>query len=221
MRIAIMGDSFTLSYEKTWLELICKENNLEILHTVGFAGQSNYKIYENFKNVIMSNPDIILFVMTDYTRLFHPTEAITYSILTDENMFIKSEKIYNAAKLYYEHLYQNNFAKEIDRLLINEIQKICKLKKIKLIMIPAFFNGHYDKTYGLWILCNDGLTQCSKIDYKKYSGKEFNSIHDYRINHFSPNGHQILANNIIPHIKKYITTDQEFHISLIFPELFA
>ena len=101
------------------------------------------------------------------------------------------------------------------------MQNTCKQKNIKLINIPCFEHDHIEKFYGLWIISGQGLMECSKIDHKKTFNSEMIAHHDPRPNHFSPNGHQVLIQHVIPHIKTYINSDQEFHISLLFPELFA
>jgi hypothetical protein len=224
MRVAIIGDSFTHTYKNTWIEQVCNELSLEVIHQVGFRGQSQYKIYLDFLEVVKNNPDIIICCHTEHSRTYHPTEVIHYNILNYYDNFskiIKSKEIINAAKEYYLHIYDEGFSKFIHNSIIDNMQKICKKNNIKLINIPCFDHDHIIKNYGLWFLTNDGLIVCSREDYKKVNSVVWTNIHDNRLNHFSSHGHQILANNIIPHIKTYINSDQEFHISLLFPELFA
>ena len=216
MKIAIMGDSFTSSYKGTWLEKLCNSLGLKLLSQQGYGGQSEYRIYRNFKEVISISPDIILCCHTHHARLYHPHEPVTSSYEG-----INNPDVINASQEYFNHLYDDNFAREIQNLLIKDMQNTCKQKNIKLINIPCFEHDHIEKFYGLWIISGKGLISCSMVDYEKTFGKEWLSHIDPRPNHFSQNGHKILENNIIPHIKTYITTDQDFHISLIFPELFA
>ena len=217
MRIAITGDSFTYHYKKTYLEKICETLNLELVSHQGFAGQSEYRIYKNFQEILKLNPDIILCCHTHHARLYHPYEPVTSSY-----QGIKNQDVVNASKEYFEHLYDDNFAQEIQNLLIKDMQNICKEKSIKLINIPCFEHSHLDKKSGLWIISSQGLMECSKVDYKKLYDKDWeNQYFDERLNHFSQHGHDILSNNIIPHIKSYITNDIDFHVALLFPELFA
>ena len=220
MRVAIIGDSYTYSYKDTYLETICHELNLEVIHQVGFRGFSQYKIYLEFLEIIKNNPEIIICCHTEHSRFYHPTEQIkkNYNPLINYN-----KNFCNAVNEYFIHIYNEDFSKFIHNLIIYEMQKICKEKNIKLINIPCFEHNHIVKNYGLWILANDGIASCSNIDYKREFDQDlWTLINDAKLlNHFSSHGHQVLANNIIPHIKTYITSDQEFHISLLFPELFA
>jgi len=197
MRVAIIGDSFTHTYKNTWIETICNNLNLEVIHQVGFRGQAQYRIYLEFLEIIKNNPDVIICCHTEYTRFYNKDGSREW-LLDDEN-----------------------FGKYIFSSILRDMQEICKQHNIKLVNIPCFDHDFIDKTYGLWLTSNGGLVNCSRADYNKLYNKDWTTFSDPRLNHFSPTGHQILANNIIPHIKKYITTDQEFHISSLFPELFA
>jgi hypothetical protein len=197
MRVAIIGDSFTHTYKDTWIEKVCNELNLTVIHHAGFRGQAQYRIYLEFLQVLRNNPDVIICCHTEHTR-FYNKNANREWLLDDED-----------------------FSKYIFKSILRDIQEICKQRNIKLINIPCFEHDFVEKTYGLWLISTGGIVNCSRADYNRVYGEDWTSFQDPRLNHFSTNGHQILANNIIPHIKTYITTDQEFHISLIYPELFA
>jgi hypothetical protein len=217
MRIAITGDSFTSTYRETYLQQICNDVNLQVISCQGFSGQSEYRIYRNFHEILKLDTDVILCCHTHHSRLYHPYEPVTSSYHG-----IKNEDVVEASQKYFEHLYDDNFAREIQNLLIKDMQNICKQKNIKLINIPCFDHSHIDKFYGLWILSGQGLMECSKVDYKRDNNKEWENQHyDYRPNHFTKNGHNVLANNIIPHIKSYLNNNMDFHVTLLFPELFA
>jgi hypothetical protein len=222
MRVAIMGDSFTLDYKNTWIEKVVTELNLTLESCVGFSGQSQYTIYKHFLDVINKNPDVIIICHTDYSRLYHPTEIIHRSFMDTKHSdhLVKNKEVLEAARQYYFHFFDETYANLVYSCLIQKMQEMCKEKNIKLINLLSF-NSHPTMKYGLWFTCEGGLVDCSKADFIRTYRKEWQSFKDTRSNHFSPNGHQVLANNIIPHIKTYITTDQEFHISLLFPELFA
>ena len=122
---------------------------------------------------------------------------------------------------YYSYLYDESLAKFLYVSVIEKMQKICKERNIKLVNIPCFEHNFIDKIYGLWLSCEGGLINCSRVDYSREYDKNWTIFEDPRLNHFSPHGHQVLANNIFSHIKTYITTDQECHTVLLFPELFA
>jgi len=187
MRIAITGDSFTHSYHDTWIEKLCKELNLELVVCYGFRGQSQFKIYQNFLQLLTKQTDIILVCHTEYMRL------------------------------YNEGVIDKDFALIIQKLLIKDMQEHCSLRNIKMINIPCFEHDIIDKNYGLWFLAPGGLISCSKADAPEWKDK----MNDKRLNHFSPRGHEIIANSIIPHIRNYINTDQQFHIVSLYPEIFS
>ena len=217
-----MGDSFTQYYKSTWIEKVVNELGLTLNTCVGFAGQSQYRIYKHFLEEIKTKPDVIFICHTDYSRLYHPTEVIHKQFVETENSnhLIKNKNVLEAAKQYYNYLYDDDFANLTYNMLVEKIQETCKERNIKLINIPSF-SSNPPTNYGLWFLSYEGLTGCSKRDYKRQTGIELNHFHDNRLNHFSPRGHEIMANNIIPHIRNYINTDQQFHIANLYPEYFA
>ena len=196
MRVAIIGDSFTHTYKNTWVENICTSLGLTVIHQVGHRGLSQYKLYLEFLEILKNNPDIIVCCHTEYSRFYDPLDN-------------------------KERILDDSFGKYIFNCILRDMQEICKKNNIKLINMPCFEHNFIDKTYGLWLSSAGGLVDCSRADYNRVYGEDWTTFSDPRLNHFSPTGHQILANNIIPHIKTYITTDQDFHTVLLFPELFA
>lgn len=196
MRVAIIGDSFTHTYKDTWIETVCNELDLTVIHQAGFRGQAQYRIYLEFLEILKNNPDIIVCCHTEYSRFYDPLDN-------------------------KERILDDSFGKYIFNCILRDMQEICKKNNIKLINMPCFEHNFIDKTYGLWLLSNNGIVDCSRADYKREFSKDWTTFEDSRLNHFSPHGHQVLAQNIIPHIKTYITTDQDFHTVLLFPELFA
>jgi len=197
MRVGIIGDSFSHSYKNTWIEKVCNELNLTVIHQSGFRGQAQYRIYLEFLEIVKNNPDVIICCHTEYTRFYNKDSSREW-LLDDES-----------------------FGKYIFNCILRDMQEICKQRNIKLIHIPCFEHDFIDKTYGLWFLCDGGLVNCSRADYNREYNKNWTTFEDPRLNHFSQHGHQILANNIISHIKTYITTAQELHTVLLFPQLFA
>jgi hypothetical protein len=223
MKTAIIGDSFTYTYKDTWIEEIVNQCDLTLSSSVGFSGMSQYTLYKNFLQVINEKPDIILICHTEHSRLYHSKEIIHKWFFNEEDKpnLVKNKEILEASRQYYLHLYDEDFSRFTYACMVEKMQKICKQNNIKLINIPCFEHEFIDKNYGLWILSDSGLINCSRADHRREYERDWIDISDPRTNHFSPIGHQVLANNIIPHIKTYITTDQEFHAVLLFPELFA
>lgn len=222
MQVAIIGDSFTHTYKDTWIETVCNECNLEVIHQIGFSGQSQFRIYLEFLEIIKKNPDIIISCYTQPSRLYHPLLQTYPNAVFEQkwNVFLKEvsnkKEILTALEGYYLHLYQENFAQQVFKFIVNDMQKMCKERKIKLINIPCFPHDFVEYNYGLWINSAGGLVECAGRQMKNHENKAH-----LEKNHFLPHGHEILANALIPHIKTYITTDQEFHISLLYPEIFA
>lgn len=226
MRVAIIGDSFTQNFKNTWIELLCTALDLKVVYHVGHGGHSQFKVYQSFLEVINLDIDVIIYVQTERSRLYNNLWPLNTSLVFYDafSSIIGDLNIKKAANQYYSYLYDDDYAKINDKLLIKDVQEQCKKRNVKLINIPAFDHDHLEKNYGLWILVNFGLNTLCRVDYEKYTGKRWgdgNFQDSDRINHFSPLGHKILAENIIPHIKAYIDSDQEFHIALLFPELFA
>ena len=225
MRVAIIGDSFTHTYKDTWIETVCNELDLTVIHQAGFRGQAQYRIYLEFLEIIKNNPDIIVCCHTEYNRVYHESETIHKwygETKEDISHLVRNKEVLEAARQYYFHLYDDKFSNFIFCCIVEKMQETCKQRNIKLVNIPCFNHDLIDKTYGLWLLSASGLVDCSKIDYiREFNKNQMTNVHDPRLNHFSPHGHQVLAQNIIPHIKTYITTDQECHTVLLFPELFA
>ena len=225
MKTAIIGDSFTYTYKDTWIETVCNELDLQVIHQVGHRGMAQYKIYLEFLEIIKNNPEIVICCHTEHSRFYHSSETIhKWFAQTDKDIshLVKNKEVLEASRQYYFHLYDENFSRFTYACIIDKMQKICKQRNIKLINIPCFEHEFIDKDYGLWLSCDGGLINCSRTDYNRvYGTEQMTAVHDPRLNHFSPNGHQVLANNIIPHIKTYITTDQKTHTVLLFPELFT
>ena len=217
MFVAIMGDSFVKDYKNTYLENIVIECGLQLVSHQGFPGQSQYKIWENFHSVLHRKPQVVIVVHTEHSRLYHPTVPINPNIenFTFDNRV--NPEIIAAAQMYYEHLYDDVHSFNMYQLMINDIQNKCQQLDIKLINIPAFNSTFVNKFYGLWLVSDMGLAGCSKADYPDWGG----NMLDSRINHFSPSGHRILADNVIPHIKSYLTNPEDLAIHMLHPQYFG
>jgi hypothetical protein len=217
MLAAIIGDSFVKDYQGTYLENIVTDCDLELISHAGFPGHSQYKIWENFHQILARKPQVVIMVHTEYSRLYHPTIPINPNI--EHFTFDQSVRpeIISAAQMYYEHLYDANYSFNVYQLLIQDIQNKCQQLGIKLINIPAFDSANINKFYGLWLVSEIGLSGCSKADWPDWHS----NMLDTRVNHFTPAGHQILANNAIPHIKNYLKNNTDLEIHMIHPQYFG
>jgi hypothetical protein len=196
LTLAIVGDSFTEHYSNTYLEIIAKSLNISVIDHIGYPGGSQYKIYKTFLSQIEKSPDIILCVHTDSSRLYHDKLSIN-RVTVKHKLNTKSpidKDIYLAADYYYKYLHNIELSKFTHNLIIREMQRICNIKNIKMINIPAFSNDYLDKDYGLWLLINpNGLaTQAKKCKF-----------HEVIKNHLDKENHELIAKNFIPHIKDY------------------
>ena len=216
MKIAIIGDSFALHYTNTWFEKIVNGCNLELSTQVGFPGMSEYKIYKKFKDILnlKTLPDIILICHTEPSRLYHPKYSVRPQLSTGPEILLKDFR--DAVQKYYDHLYDEEFAKEIYKFLLTDIQNICKDKKIKLINVPCFQHDFLDKKYGLWLTVDGGLVTLTSHTRED---KEYDSS-ILRLNHFDATEHDIIAADIIPCINNFINGDKEFDSVSILTEGF-
>lgn len=198
LKVTIVGDSFTEFYEDTYLEIICNELNLSVIDHVGFSGGSQYKIYKNFLSQLEKSPDIMICVHTEPSRLYH--EKFCMNAYTVERIMksktILNRDIYEAADKYYKYLYNDESSKFYYNLAISDMQRLCKIKNIKMINIPAFYNKYVTKFYGLWLSVQPSglLTHANKTDFLNISNLK---------NHLTLEGHKVLANDFLPHIKNY------------------
>jgi len=216
MRVAIVGDSFAQCYDNTVYERIVKECGLTLVDCRGFSGHSQYKIYTEYMNLI-DRTDVIICCHTEYSRLYHPRYSINPHLKTfnhDDNM---DKNVVLAAEQYYYYLYNEDYAKTTYKLLIDDMQRVAQNRGIKVIHLPGFDIDFINQSYGLWFNCRGGFTALSRADLPNWDS----SVPDMRPNHFSERGHNILAEHMMPHIKSYLGGDFQYHVALLFPELFS
>jgi len=230
--ITIVGDSFAQYYEDTYLEKICKSLSLEVIDHSGFPGGDQFKIYQRFLQQIEQKPDVMLCCHTGYDRLYHPKFSVqryfdpqTFKFLkvlkakTKEEETPEYQLIVDAAQQYYEHLYNDNYMSTMQKLMIDDMQRKCRERGIKMINLPCFDATFLDKQYGLWCISEPkGLMHLSRIEDPTWQ----THISDKRKNHFLPRGHEILAQELIPHIDQLIKSDDKdfFRITLLYPHHF-
>ena len=116
MRVAIIGDSFTHTYNDTWIENICKELNFNVVFHVGHRGHSQFKIYKSFLDCLNLNPDVIIYVYTAYSRLYNERYPLSTNTVFQSAFanIISNPELKKATQHYYNHLYDDSFAKTID-----------------------------------------------------------------------------------------------------------
>jgi hypothetical protein len=205
MKTTIIGDSYAYYYEDTFLEKICESAKLTIVDQIGFPGHSQFKIYKNFLKQLEKSPDIMICLHTECTRLFHEDLGINFASVSQKKF--QQHKfdpdVCEAAEMYYAHLHNLEYAETVHKLMINDMQKLCRDRNIKMINIPCFHHKYVDKNYGLWLSVEpNGLYTFSKLDNPIPIPLALDTRGQK--NHFTESGHETVANIFLSHIKKYI-----------------
>ena len=130
--IGFFGDSFCEEYycrtgNKTYIQMLADHYDAKIV-SLGKGGSSIWDVLLNqLDPFIQSNsiPDICVFVWTEHARLFHQTvRNINFSSVEDNTGLI-----WNAAKEFYHHLYNNN---------LSIVQYVAGLRYIDDVVISSF-----------------------------------------------------------------------------------
>lgn len=208
LKVAIVGDSFSHYYEDTYLEFLCNDLDLDVVDHIGFKGGSQYRIYKRFLSQLDKNPDIIICIHTEFARLYLQDFCINYTAVEKKmkTAFTLNKDIYEAADKYYKYLYNDESSKFYHNLTIVEMQRLCKIKNIKMINIPAFYNKYINKYYGLWLSIQpEGLLSFANLtDIKNIK------------NHLTNDQHIFLSKKFLPYIKKYIYEETDTFINIKF-----
>jgi hypothetical protein len=216
-KAVIIGDSFTQHYTDTYLEYIVMGCELTLVQHKGFPGQSQYRIYQAFREGLQKNPDVMILVHTEYSRLYHPAQALNPHLEHLTMSETADPDIISAAKQYYQHIYDDEYHRSMYQLMLTDMQNKCRERGIKMINMPAFNSEFIDKFYGLWFVSDVGLTSLSRADFPSWDS----AVPDQRRNHFTEKGHDILAQNTLPHIVTYLGSDEPFHLHIISPVYFS
>ena len=212
LKVTIVGDSFTEFYEDTYLEKICNNLNLKVIDHVGFRGGSQYRIYKKFLSQLEKSPDIMICVHTESSRLYKDNYCINSSTAkyfntnpSADRITNKPPEVYKAADSYYRHIYNEECSKFFHNLTISDMQKLCNIKNIKMVNIPAFYNSYINKHYGLWLSIQpDGLltisNKCMNLEKKSFIFEDYKNLK----NHITPEYHDFIADKFSHHIFSYI-----------------
>lgn len=197
MRTVFIGDSFLQFYSDTWIEIVSNSLGLNIVLQKGIPGGCEYYIYDTFKQLLDKEEiDLAIFTHTEPHRLVNPQRlGITYKTVTESIGSDMPADVRLAAKMYYEHLYDDQYHTTVHNLMIAEIQNICFQRNIKHVHIPSF-NNFPPVNKGLWIV--NGLHDIATL-----SGNDYYKDYSLR-NHFTKTLHEKFAAWVIPHIKLYI-----------------
>lgn len=113
MKIGFFGDSYCADFEsdekwKTYIQLLSDYFKADITH-LGYAGSNIFDCIEKQFFSDFEESDILIFCWTGYGRLYHDIVRHLTVFTTESRWYDKDKnvKIYDAAKTYYEHLYND------------------------------------------------------------------------------------------------------------------
>jgi len=156
MNIGFFGDSYvdlhwkfddTPREWKPWSRRLIEDNNWKAVNS-GVSGSSQYHAINKWNKFIQSdsnNIDMAIWTFTWENRIYHDNETnqeVFFSVAEKrkiENLKneLKIDDIELATKLYFDHIYSDEFCCYIHELLIEKILNLPKLyPNIKFIFIP-------------------------------------------------------------------------------------
>lgn len=225
-KVGIFGDSFAdeLVYTSgitptknpiSWPVLLADEHKLRVTN---FA-RGGTSVFYSYKEFLLNRHkfESIVFVVTESSRLYNKGPVIISNLNTIEEFLATHTaeeprySMYLAAKMYYEHLYDTEYGLFVRDKIVEEVSRICKEEKKKLIFIPAFQKCKETTTYfniSLYeIVTKELMTQFGDSIYRKES--------TLRACHMSKNNNMHLANLVASLVRgaeiKITLNDFEFN----------
>lgn len=236
MRIGFYGDSFCENYPScssewdTYLKQIADNYGIERKQIVnfGFGGSSiwdtiliQFGFHNAFSIEDKTFPDVMVFVWTDASRLFHRTirslnMSSTFNTEKIASQYNDSMDIIDAAQKYYTHL--ADFVKEdfaynaalryFDQEILSKISHRCKIIHLWSFFKPSMEMSSYDSNnyYYRWqngMEIRPALIKLSLLGMDKNKTREIMGA-DKRMNHLDGDyKNSLLANTIISAIDNY------------------
>lgn len=145
MIIGIFGDSFAVNNNNplSWCNILEKTYSLQIKN-YGYSCTTTFWSYRNLLKAI-DDIDMVIFVVTAATRLYHPNEQLKVGTLVavqqgldDNELSAEDRAILQAAKQYHVYLINDEFCSFVQDQIIEEVRATCRQHGKKLIIVPAF-----------------------------------------------------------------------------------
>lgn len=145
IKILIAGDSFAALYpgaSQGWPNLLSKNHNIK---NIAQAGVSEYKILNQIKSENLNQYDLVIVSHTSPSRVHikkhpvHLTELhkncdLIYTDIEEKNHWFNKKIL--AAKLFYKHIYDDEYQIDIYNLLRKEINSLIDIPYIGLGHVP-------------------------------------------------------------------------------------
>lgn len=217
------GDSFSVHRSlidnppnyNLWLELVCKNLNLNYYESHADWGVSNDWIYNNFDSFTtkFKPGDFIILQLTSFDRQWFFEDKPHYS-----NYYAKgineelTKEQYEAVKMYITYLKRDKIDSMRYSLLISALERISQiLNHTRILVIPGFNPIHS---------CKGTLVEVSENEFEnKLNMQNFydkNNGRDLRPNHLSKENHSILADKVT----KFFTHGHRLNLTTDFKERF-
>lgn len=198
MKTVIIGDSFVSTIKDTWIESLRIRFDLDIVAHKSFMGGSEYYIYEYFTTLLAGkkvNFDLVIFSHTEPSRLPNARGFNINALNATSDVLGKfPPAVKQAAKMYYEELYHQNYHSTVYNLLVKEIQSLCSQLSIKQIHLEGF-DIPAPRQSGLWV--SGGLHNIARLGSKDYY-KDASLL-----NHFDTLTHKKFSDWLIPRVENY------------------
>jgi hypothetical protein len=195
--IGIFGDSFAEeSYsDHAWSRILQKQYQYNI-HNFAVNSTSLFWSYQQLiKNI--DNFDTIIFVVTGAGRLYWPntdsslhliSSIFTIQLAIKNNPLMNELAVFKAAEQYYLNLANDEFDTFVHNQIIKEIDRLCKDRGKKIIMIPAFNIN----------IAPQSAFRCSLMDVTfKELTTQFGTKDQWYMEKNTRANHMSMANNII------------------------
>jgi hypothetical protein len=203
--IGFFGDSFCSdrihpTEYQTYIEQLSRSFDLEVTN-LGLGGSSIYDtVLLQFQQQLAKGlPDICVFVWTSMDRLYHPTQRdITPRSIQRISQTQNNPEVFNAATLYYTHLYDQTKHELEYAALLHYFDKntLSKLTDKKIIHLWSFNNYLYRWENGVEI-------KPALINLSIPNPTARLPMPDLRPNHLDQHGHDTVAEWVTAAINEY------------------